>query len=162
MGELRLSFGELAPSTQITGDQLHTTFLIKKAEAIALGHQLEKAVLANQFNPLPGHPIHRLYMEEVFSCGAHAVGAVHAYDGTNAGVKWLLPDPTGHPSPAPSATPTHFPTSDPTFTPTEVPTVAPTEPPTEIPTTMPPTTDKPTFLPTVTPTEPPTPVPTRT
>merc|ERR1711871_321984 len=161
--ELRLAVVDLIPSTQKDNDAAyHTTFLLKSKDAIALGHQLEKAVLSNQFNPLPGHPIHRLYMEEVFSCGAHAVGAVHAYDGTNAGVKWLLPDPTGHPSPAPSATPTHFPTSDPTFTPTEVPTVAPTEPPTEIPTTMPPTTDKPTFLPTVTPTEPPTPVPTRT
>merc|ERR1719506_2289909 len=31
----------------------------------------------------------RLLMEEVFSCGAHAVGSV-----TDTGVTWLLPDPT--------------------------------------------------------------------
>ena len=27
----------------------------------------------------------RLYLEEVFDCGEHAVGATHTYDGTNGG-----------------------------------------------------------------------------
>merc|ERR1711924_387328 len=73
--------------------------------------------------------------EEVFSCGAHAVGAVHSYDGTNAGVTWLMPDPTAHPSPAPSATPTYAPTPSPTLTPSEPPTHSPTGTPTSPPCT---------------------------
>merc|ERR1711871_895617 len=124
--ELRLAVVELIPSTQKDNDAAyHTTFLLKSKDAIALGHQLEKAVLSNQFNPLPGHPIHGLYMEEVFSCGAHAVGSV-----TDTGVAWLLPDPTGHPSLVPTATPTLLPTFAPTVAPTKLPTAAPTKLPT--------------------------------
>jgi hypothetical protein len=114
--ELHLSVNDLKASTQVGDQHYHTTFLFKGLKAIALGHQLETAVLANQFNPLPSHPIHRLAMEEVFDCGAHAVGATHPYDGTNdGGVKWLMPDPTRHPSFTPSSTPIDTPT--PTRTP---------------------------------------------
>ena len=28
-----------------------------------------------QFNPIPGYPIRRLYVEEIFDCGRHAVQA---------------------------------------------------------------------------------------
>jgi hypothetical protein len=153
--ELHLSVNDLKVSTQVGDKHYHTTFLFKGLEAIALGHQLETAVLANQFNPLPSHPIHRLYMEEIFDCGAHAVGATHPYDGTNdGGVTWSIPDPTGHPSFAPSSTPTD--------TPTEPPTHSPTDTPTDTPTTLPPTTTEPSFRPTRTPTAPPTVNPTRT
>jgi len=105
--ELNLPVDRLAPSTFVGKDSYHTIFLFKGPESIAKGHQLEKAVLTNKFNPLPDHPIHRLYMEEIFSCGAHAVGATHPYK-TNT--TWMLPDPTGHPS---VAAPTPKPTSAP-------------------------------------------------
>jgi len=158
--ELHLSLSDLTPSTQITGNEYHTTFLFKGLEAIALGHKLETAVLANKFDPLPDHPIHRLFMEEIFSCGAHAVGATHFRNAPP--VTWLLPDPTAHPSPAPSAAPSFVPTPTPTHTPTELPTPVPSPTPSEVPTTLPPTTTEPSFDPTRTPTEPPTPSPTLT
>jgi hypothetical protein len=161
---LKLDLNELEALTpRGAHNEFHTTFLFKKPEAIAKGYELEKALLANEFNPLPDYPIHRLYMEEVFSCGAHALGATHLCDWTNDGnVTYLIPDPTAPPTPAPSATPTFVPTPSPTHTPTEPPTSAPTETPTEVPTTLSPTTDDPTFLPTTTPTERPTHYPTRT
>merc|ERR1719453_325413 len=107
-------------------------------------------------------------MEEVFNCGAHAVGATHTYDGTNdAGVTWSLPNsgwsiPTHPPSEEPTALPTRLPTAVPTTTPTEFPTPSPTSTPTEVPTTLPPTTTDPSFSPTITPTESPTAVPSAT
>jgi hypothetical protein len=50
-------------------DQIHTVFTFDGLEAIRLGHLLEQKVLANQFNPLPDYPIHRLIMQEIFVCG---------------------------------------------------------------------------------------------
>lgn len=38
-------------------------------EAIQKGYDLEKQVLLRNFDPLPGFPIYRLVMEEVFHCG---------------------------------------------------------------------------------------------
>jgi len=94
--ELKLNINELTmhqfpePSGIV-----HTEFLFHNADAIKLGRQLEKKVLDNEFAPLPRQPIHRLYLEEVFDCGEHAVGATHTYDGTNGGehaIAWALPD----------------------------------------------------------------------
>jgi len=147
-------------STESTSGEIHVQFLFKGLEAITHGYELEKAVLANQFNPLPDYPIHRLYMEEVFNCGAHAVGATHPYDGTNDnGVKFSLPDSGWH---IPTHPPSVEPTAVPTTTPTEFPTPSPTQTPTEVPTTLAPTTTEPSFRPSHTPTERPTPVPTTT
>jgi hypothetical protein len=106
--ELNLPVESLVPTTYVGKDQYHTTFLFKGLEAIEKGHQLEKAVLTNKFNPVAGHPIHRLIMEEIFSCGAHAAGATHPYK-TNA--TWLIPDPTGHPSSTPTRSPTYNPSA---------------------------------------------------
>lgn len=70
----------------------HTEVLFKGLESIMLGYKLEKSVLANKFNPIPEYPIRRLYMEEVFDCGEHAVGAIHPYNGKNdKGAKWIMP-----------------------------------------------------------------------
>merc|ERR1711998_414872 len=95
--ELRLPPAELAVKTfhQANGIQ-HTELRFKGLQAIKYGRDLERKVLADQFHPIPNYPIHRLYLEEVFDCGEHAVGATHPYDGTNNnGVKWTLPD-TGY------------------------------------------------------------------
>jgi len=93
--QLHLSMTQLAiKSYQQANSIWHTELRFKGLEAIELGYQLEKAVLSNQFNPIPEYPIHRLYMEEIFDCGEHAVGATHTYDGTNDGknIVWSLPD----------------------------------------------------------------------
>jgi len=92
--ELHLSVAQLSvKSYPMKGSTMHTELQFKGDESIKLGRQLEKAVLANKFNPVPGYPIHRLYMEEVFDCGEHAVGATHTADGTNGGpVTFTLPD----------------------------------------------------------------------
>merc|ERR1711998_226943 len=93
--QLHLSMTQLAiKSYQQANSIWHTELRFKGLEAIELGYQLEKAVLANQFNPIPQYPIHRLYMEEIFDCGEHAVGATHTYDGTNdsKNIVWSLPD----------------------------------------------------------------------
>merc|ERR1711998_237645 len=115
--KLQLPLDKLAvKTTESSTGQYHFQFLFKGLEAISHGYELEKAVLANQFNPVPGSPIHRLYMEEVFDCGAHALGATHEYDGTNdGGVEGSLPDsgwriPTHSPT-APTPSPTQSPTA---------------------------------------------------
>ena len=87
--ELGLTVDELTMKQFGEPSGLHTEFMFKKPDAIKLGHKLEQNVLANRFNPLPMHPIHRLYLEEVFDCGAHAVGTSHDFNGSNGGaVKW--------------------------------------------------------------------------
>lgn len=94
--ELKLSPNQLAmqqfPSP--TTGLIHTEFMFHSLDAIKLGRDLEAKVLTNQFYPLPDHPIHRLYLEEVFDCGEHAVGATHTFDGTNGdgNIKYSLPD----------------------------------------------------------------------
>jgi hypothetical protein len=102
--ELKLPISKVAVKSYLEKDYMHdrggrniwhTELRFKGLEAIALGYKLEKAVLANTFHPIPSHPIHRLYMEEIFDCGAHAVGATHTYDGLNdkkANIKFSLPD----------------------------------------------------------------------
>lgn len=102
--ELKLPVSKVAVKSYMEKDYMHdrggrniwhTELRFKGLEAIALGYKLEKAVLANTFHPIPSYPIHRLYMEEVFDCGPHAVGATHTYDGLNdkeANIKWSLPD----------------------------------------------------------------------
>lgn len=92
--ELHLSIAQLAVKTYpMKGSTMHTELQFKGNDSIKLGRDLEKAVLANKFNPVPGYPIHRLYMEEVFDCGKHAAGATHTFDGTNGGpVTFTLPD----------------------------------------------------------------------
>jgi hypothetical protein len=92
--ELHLAPDALAVRSfhQANGIQ-HTELRFKGLRAIKYGRDLERKVLADQFHPIPNYPIHRLYLEEVFDCGAHAVGATHPYDGTNDGaVKWSLSD----------------------------------------------------------------------
>jgi hypothetical protein len=77
--ELSLSTTDLtAVSFQLPNGVIHTELMFKGLNAITLGHQLETKVLANQFNPIPGYPIRRLYMEEIFDCGAHAAQATHS------------------------------------------------------------------------------------
>jgi hypothetical protein len=73
------------------GNVWHTELMFKGLDAIKLGYNLEQRVLANQFAPLPQYPIHRLYMEEIFDCGAHAVGATHSQVITQ-NLKFSLPD----------------------------------------------------------------------
>merc|ERR1711988_1679425 len=90
-GELGLSPSELTMqlSTSASTGVVHTEFYFHNLNAIKLGHQLEQRVVSNQFNPLPHNPIYRLYLEEVFDCGAHAAGAAHHFDGTNGGsIQW--------------------------------------------------------------------------
>jgi hypothetical protein len=92
--ELHLAPDALAVRSfhQANGIQ-HTELRFKGLHAIKYGRDLERKVLADQFHPIPNYPIHRLYLEEVFDCGAHAIGATHPYDGTNDGaVKWSLSD----------------------------------------------------------------------
>ena len=73
------------PTTELTaksypeaGGVMHTELMFKGLDSIKLGYELETAVLSNQFNPIPGYPIRRLYMEEIFDCGAHAAQATHS------------------------------------------------------------------------------------
>ena len=87
------------PTTELTaksypeaGGVMHTELMFKGLDSIKLGYELETAVLSNQFNPIPGYPIRRLYMEEIFDCGKHAAGATHSND---MGVKdWAVQDVT--------------------------------------------------------------------
>jgi hypothetical protein len=94
--ELKLSIAQLAVSSYPMPDGImHTELRFKGEQSILLGYKLERSVLANQFNPVPDYPIHRLYMEEIFDCGEHAIGATHSFDGTNGGsvaAKFTLPD----------------------------------------------------------------------
>jgi hypothetical protein len=91
--ELNLAPSDLtAVSFKLPNGVIHTELMFKGLNAITLGHQLETKVLANQFNPIPGYPIRRLYMEEIFDCGKHAAGATHSQD---LGVKdWAVADAT--------------------------------------------------------------------
>jgi hypothetical protein len=91
--ELHLSVGDLAVKSYPQNGKMHTELRFEGKESITLGYKLEKSVLDNTFNPVPDHPIHRLYMEEVFDCGPHAVGATHKFNGANDGpVKFTLPE----------------------------------------------------------------------
>jgi hypothetical protein len=45
----------------------------------------------NLFNPIPGYPIRRLYVEEIFDCGAHAVQATHSQL-IDPSLKFAVPD----------------------------------------------------------------------
>lgn len=89
--ELNLSPAELAvKSYKQTNGVWHTEIMFKGLDAIKLGYLLEKRTLENTFAPLPNYPIHRLYMEEIFDCGEHAVGATHS--APVAPLKFSLPD----------------------------------------------------------------------
>jgi hypothetical protein len=98
--ELHLSIAQLAvKSYPMKGNTMHTELQFKGNESIKLGRKLEKAVLANKFNPVPGYPIQRLYMEEIFDCGKHAAGATHRFNTNNHGpVDFTLPDAGWQPS----------------------------------------------------------------
>jgi hypothetical protein len=92
--ELKLNVNELTMHQFAESSGLvHTEFLFHNKNAIRLGRDLEQKVMQNKFHPLPNQPIHRLYLEEVFDCGAHAVGATHTRDQSNNGpITWTLPD----------------------------------------------------------------------
>jgi len=77
--ELNIPTAELAATSYAeSGGVVHTELMFKGLDSLKLGYELETAVLANQGNPIPGYPIRRLYMEEIFDCGAHAVQATHS------------------------------------------------------------------------------------
>jgi hypothetical protein len=91
--ELKLAESQLSSNSYHKSGIWYSEIMFKGSEAIRLGYKLEQNVLANKFNPLPGYPIHRLYMEEIFDCGEHAVGATHKFDGSNGEpVKFTLPE----------------------------------------------------------------------
>lgn len=76
--ELNVQPSDLRMKSYMDNGLLHTETMFKGFDSMKLGYQLEVKVLANQFNPIPHMPIHRLYVEEIFDCGAHAAQATHS------------------------------------------------------------------------------------
>jgi len=77
--ELNIPVSDLtATSYAEAGGVIHTELMFKGLESVKLAFTLEEKVMSNQFNPIPGYPIRRLYVEEIFDCGRHAVQATHS------------------------------------------------------------------------------------
>ena len=75
----------------------HTELQFKGGDAVDRGYALEQDVVQNKFNPIPGYPIDRLYMEELFDCGVHAVGSEVTrtdFNMPNTGFRGLTKAPT--------------------------------------------------------------------
>ena len=79
----------------------HTELQFKGGDAVDRGYALEQDVVQNKFNPIPGYPIDRLYMEELFDCGVHAVGSEVTrtdFNMPNTGFRGLTKAPTKAPT----------------------------------------------------------------
>jgi len=99
-GKLNLPAAELAVMTYkedgVDG-VYHTELEFKGGDAVNRGYALEQDVVQNKFNPIPGYPIDRLYMEELFDCGVHAVGSEVTrtdFNMPNTGFRGLTKAPT--------------------------------------------------------------------
>ena len=99
-GKLNLPEGELAVMTYkedgVDG-VYHPELQFKGGDSIDRGYALEQDVVQNKFNPIPGYPIDRLYMEELFDCGVHAVGSEVTrtdFNMPNTGFRGLTEAPT--------------------------------------------------------------------
>jgi hypothetical protein len=143
---LQLPSFEIAAKSYVQDDGvMHTEFRFMGPAAIKLGYELEMKVLTNVFNPLPSYPIHKLYLEEIFDCGKHAIGVQINATGSPYS-PFIIDDNNGFertatPTTSPSASPTEYPTmpitSDPTLEPTMLITRVPTDTPTSEPTIEP-------------------------
>jgi hypothetical protein len=103
-GKLNLPEAELAVMTYkedgVDG-VYHTELEFKGGYAVNRGYALEQDVVQNKFNPIPGYPIDRLYMEELFDCGVHAVGSKVTrtdFNMPNTGFRGLTKAPTKAPT----------------------------------------------------------------
>jgi len=99
-GKLGLAADELSMMTykeEGTDSTFHTELQFKGDDSIEKGYALEQDVVQNKFNPIPGYPINRLYMEQIFDCGTHAVGAATVprtdFNMPNTGFRGLTPAP---------------------------------------------------------------------
>jgi hypothetical protein len=71
--ELHVSPGRLQVKSELqSGNKMHTTFKLEDRNVVTLAHKLEQKVVANQFNPIPSYPIHKMYIEEIFDCNNEA------------------------------------------------------------------------------------------
>jgi hypothetical protein len=98
--KLGLAADELSMMTykeEGTDSTFHTELQFKGDDSIEKGYELEQDVVQNKFNPIPGYPINRLYMEQIFDCGTHAVGAATVtrtdFNMPNTGFRGLTPAP---------------------------------------------------------------------
>jgi hypothetical protein len=153
------------------GGYLHVEIPYVGLDSLKLGREFERKVLHENFNPVPGFPIRRIWLDTVFACNTGSPSGP-SYSPKEAPLDLI----TAAPKLKSSTTPKHVvpvlqpsiilpvpsvpKTASPSMAPTEIPTtISPTDEPTEMPTTPAPT-DEPTEMPTAAPTHQPTHTPT--